>query len=260
MYLLIATGLALASVAAGGIVSLETYIPVARALAVVVAAGLTIGWPLIRLSQLSPAAQEQSVPWAMLKDAALLLIPVQAVFFPQVHLANWDSGVPKSLAIALGGWLLIIGTILSYTLSTDTTLRARLGLTWTDAAHAAFARKVHAREAKRRSLAMAACIGITLAGPVAAVLVGSLAPDRSGSNPSVGSPEPGILLLCSPMGYAADITADRGWSGRSAAAMDTHRRVAWWTLAMGAALWCVPGVAWGHGLVAGGRRHPRRGA
>ena len=81
----------------------------ARALLVVVGVGVTIVWPLLRLSQRGP---DHPVRGA-LQDLFVVLCPVQAVLWPLTLIGRWGWDVTLALSFYISAWALLAGSIVA---------------------------------------------------------------------------------------------------------------------------------------------------
>ncbi len=120
--------------------SAASYEPSVRLMVICLAMGLTIGWPMLRLSQTPSAFPIRQA----LLDLIVLLALVQVVLWPLRLVTTWSPPRTAALDATLAGWALVCGAILAATLGSH-----RRGL---------------------RNLAMAACMGLCLLGPAAAWL------------------------------------------------------------------------------------------
>ncbi|MBY0112547.1 MAG: hypothetical protein K2Y21_06980 [Phycisphaerales bacterium] len=218
MFLMFAALVALGVVLTGGIVSLDAYQPLSRGLVVTIAVGVLIFWPLIRLSQDVP---EEGSILAMLKDLAIVLIPVQAVVWPQMFLARWSLDTLTAMSLALTAWTLLTGAILVIALRTPNT---------------------------RRSLWMLVCLVLAIGGLVGGIAAGISAIDPLRPREPKAAP---AIVLASGVGLISDISADRAWSGSWALTMPQHWTAIKWTFVLA-------GLAWVPALAVGGRPAPRR--
>ncbi|MBX3357041.1 MAG: hypothetical protein KF745_01305 [Phycisphaeraceae bacterium] len=161
------------------------YSPAARTLLVVLAAGLSILWPMTRLSQLPP--DEPSVH-AALADTLLMLIPIQMVIWPLWSLAGWPIAVVAAVASLFLAWGLLIGAVQAI----------------------AFARGEAG--AASRAVWMGTCIVLVVAAPCCATLL-TWAVGASPKWLEMGSPFTSIFAL-SGSGYSGPTTAVTGiqWS------------------------------------------------
>ncbi|HEX8876670.1 MAG TPA: hypothetical protein VF777_07985 [Phycisphaerales bacterium] len=226
MFLMFAALVALGVVLTGGIVSLDAYQPLSRGLVVTITVGVLVFWPLIRLSQDVP---EEGSILATLKDLAIVLIPVQAVVWPQMFLARWSLDTLMAMSLALTAWTLVIGAILVLALRVPNT---------------------------KRSLWMLLCLVLALGGLVGGIAAGVSAIDPLRPREPNAAP---AIVLASGVGLISDISADRAWSGSWALTMPQHWTAIKWTFVVAALVW-VPGL-WlgGRGSRRGGGRDAGRG-
>lgn len=218
MFLMFAALVALGVVLTGGIVSLDAYQPLSRGLVVTITVGVLIFWPLIRLSQAVP---EEGSILAMLKDLAIVLIPVQAVVWPQMFLARWSLDTLTAMSLALTAWTLLMSAILVIALRAPNT---------------------------RRSLWMLVCLVLAIGGLVGGIAAGISAIDPLRPREPKAAP---AIVLASGVGLISDISADRAWSGSWALTMPQHWTAIKWTFGLA-------GLAWVPALLVGGRPAPRR--
>jgi len=201
--------IALGMVLAGGIITLDAYQPLSRGLVVTLAIGVMVFWPLIRLSQ---AAPDESAPVSVLKDLAIVLIPLQAVVWPQMVLARWTPDIVLATSLAMIAWAFLIGGLLA--------MGTRSNRTW-------------------RSAWMAAIVALVVGGATISILAGQVSPDLLRPRHADAAP---ALVLASGAGLVADISADRSWSGSWALAMPEHWRAIWCTFAAAAIAWITTAV------------------
>jgi hypothetical protein len=209
IYLMLGSIIALGVVLAGGIITLDAYQPLSRGLVVTLAIGVMIFWPLMRLSQ---AAPHESAPIAVLKDLAIVLIPLQAVVWPQMVLARWTPDIVLATSLAMIAWAFLIGGLLA--------MGTRSNSTW-------------------RSAWMAAIVALVVGGATLSILAGQVSPDLLRPRHADAAP---ALVLASGAGLVADISADRSWSGSWALAMPEHWSAIWCTFAAAAVVWIVSAV------------------
>ncbi len=120
--------------------SAASYEPSVRLMLICVALGITIGWPMLRLSQAPSAFPVRQ----SLLDLIVLLALVQVVLWPLRLVTTWSPPRTAALDATLAGWALLCGAILAATLGSH-----RRGL---------------------RSLAMVDSTGVCLLGPLGAWL------------------------------------------------------------------------------------------
>ncbi len=206
IYLMLGSIIALGVVLAGGIVTLDAYQPLSRALVVTLTVGVMVFWPLIRLSQ---AAPPEGSRLAVLKDLAVVLIPLQAVVWPQMFLARWNINIVEATSLAIIAWGLLVGALL--------VIAIRSNMTW-------------------RSAWMLLVVVLAIGGAGIAIVSGLTSPDL------LRPRRPGAahtLVLASGAGLVADISADRSWSGAWALVLPEHWRAVRWTYGVAGASWVV---------------------
>lgn len=149
IYLLIAVGGSLLWLSRSTVISTSTYGPAARIMLLVVAAGATVLWPMVRLSQASPRG---SAVRAALADVVVVLFPMQMILWPLVMLAQWPLGIVGALALMCTLWVLLTGGLIA------------IGTSGGRAARAPSSRDLFVR-----AIWMAVCITIVSAAPTAAL-------------------------------------------------------------------------------------------
>jgi hypothetical protein len=93
-----------------GVLAASAYGPAARIMLIVIAAGATILWPMVRMSQLPPPSRPVA---AAFNDLVVIVMPVQVVVWPLAFLANWPVKVVAVLAAMLLVWPLLTGGLLA---------------------------------------------------------------------------------------------------------------------------------------------------
>lgn len=91
-------------------VTIGTYSPAARIMLVVVAAGMVLLWPMVRLSQERPRGSPVA---AALADWFVIQLPVQMVVWPLIVLANWPVGTVGALSALFALWGLLVAGVLA---------------------------------------------------------------------------------------------------------------------------------------------------
>lgn len=110
LYLFTATAMTFAAITGVGGLTLDVYRPALRILLMTVAAGVIVVWPMIRLSQTGPA---ESAAVASLKDLFAIVVPLQAIVWPQWVLAAWPVSVIAGLAGTLTAWAVLASGVLA---------------------------------------------------------------------------------------------------------------------------------------------------
>lgn len=209
MFLAVATMLALGSAAATGIVTHDVYRPAVRSVLALIAIGLTVLWPMMRLSQTIPESGTRA--W-IAKDLVVLLAPTQAVVWPQgfFFLAWWPWSVVAAISAMLAAWTATSGAVLA--IACDRIVRSH---------------------SPSRTPWMAAVVCVSLLGPV--ITLGVLpAPRTNGAD---------VRLMTSAATGVFELGRDRPWTGRAAAVYPGHWYAIGGTFAVAAALWLVPVMA-----------------
>lgn len=218
-YLFAATLLTLASVGGAGYVPPEVYRTAARVLLVLLVTGITVVWPMIRLSQSAP---ERGGFAPAVQDLLIVLAPAQAVVWPQWLLAGWSLPVVGALSAMLAAWGMLAGSILALALS-----RPAAG----PAARVAW---------------MIFFIALTVGGALPTLL------ERREALP-VDEPSRGrAAWMLSPVTAVYEITRDRAWTGRVADVGPVHWIACAWVAGASLPVWAVA-ASWSRG-----RRRPDR--
>lgn len=174
------------------------------------ALGVTVLWPMVRLSQWPDGRPV----WGSLRDLVVLLVPLQAMLWPQAMwwLARWPAPVIVALDLLLLCWGVLVGGLLAWCQA----LRLR-ALRDPDPARA---------WGPARS-AGAMVLFVLLAGAGAAGALGG-GPLLTGGDLTPPAWRPGWML--SPLTGVFEITRDRTWSGDIARVAPGHL---WLMLAAG---------------------------
>ena len=93
----------------------EVYQYAARTMLLSVAIGLTLLWPMARLSQTVPLREPPAS--AMFKDLLVLLPPTQAVVWAQAAArAGWAIDLIGAMALSLWAWPMLVAAVLAFVL------------------------------------------------------------------------------------------------------------------------------------------------
>ncbi len=214
-FLAIASALTLATLVAQGATGHDVYRPAARALFAVVAVGLTVLWPMLRLSQ---ATARESSAGAVAKDISVLIAPAQAVLWPQAmfFLADWPLKVIGACAALLAAWTLLAGGVLAIALT-----------------HVAFIE--HRRQGQTAGRIRAAWTAVIVVVVAIGPILGIGAPPAGSAAGSATDAD--LPMLASPVTGVLEITSDRSWSGKAALALPAHWRAVGLTFGFAAAVW-----------------------
>lgn len=189
VYLMMLTTLMFAWAGGRGIMSPESFRVSARLTMVLLLVGITLLWPMTRLSQ---AAPQRPLP-STLKDLLIIALPAQALIWPHIWLCRWPVEVVAAAAAAVAIWAVAIGAILA--------------IAW----------GFFGVGNTGRILAMAACVILVVSGAVVALVDASLAAGRT-------PPLAQLPWMYTPLTSIFELTRDRPWSGRSADIGPGHLR------------------------------------
>lgn len=114
MFILVAVAGSVMWVARYAALTSGTYAPAARIMLVVVGVGMTLLWPMVRLSQATPP---RPVPMHALVDTWIVLLPIQVVLWPLVFLAGWPVNIVLGVAANFLAWGLLTGGLLAIALT-----------------------------------------------------------------------------------------------------------------------------------------------
>ncbi|GEM_PF-1710804 len=89
--------------------TLRHYELAALAFITVSAVGVSVLWPMVRLSQLSPARPVRAV----VADLVVVLAPVHAIVWPMPLLTRWPVEIATSMVVVLTGWALLAGLLIA---------------------------------------------------------------------------------------------------------------------------------------------------
>lgn len=193
VYLMVATGLALASIGFRGQVPVDVYRPVVQMLLVTVGVGIVLIWPLVRLSQTRPAV---SGAWAAMMDYFVVILPVQAIVWPQTWLTGWTLEVIGAIAVMLAGWGLLVAGLLAWALGPGTGRDERTRVAGS-------------------AVWMGVIIGLVAVGPLLGQAMGGIGPGASGQGGwGLTSPLTGVHALTTglPVGGMGGSVMTGRWS------------------------------------------------
>ncbi len=212
--LLASIAITLGGVGMLGLLATDVYRPAARRLLVIIMVACVVLWPMLRLSQTPPRRPAR----AFLVDALAILVPLQAIVWPQSlpWMAAWPVEVSACIALWFVGCALVVAG----------------GLAWFFAGE---------RPVCPPWAMMTLFVAVALAGVIACAVRPAAELD--------GDPQRSldVWMMASPVTGVWEVTEDRGWSGDAARVSAGH----WW--AVGAVFLLAAG-AWGACLVRRGRR------
>lgn len=217
-------------------VTAEGYREGARMLVTVISIGITLLWPMLRLSQLPPVGGGTAM---VIKDLIILLIPLQAVLWPQVVITGWTVSAVAATDLLLVSWALLVGAMLAIAVGPGR--RPRLGEQTLDADYQA--RKIGL---DRTFWMLGLLVGVSL-GPVLLLTLQSVG--------RASSEDVQLLLrMSSPLTAPWEMLKSRIWTGQHAVVGGAHWRAAWMTACLAVSAWILVGIIRG----AGGAKLARR--
>ncbi|MEL6498499.1 MAG: hypothetical protein AAF937_03825 [Planctomycetota bacterium] len=215
-YLFLVAGSVYAAIGNPAFASAEGYRLASKVLLTMVGVGLLAVWPVLRLTQSAAIAGGVA---ATLRDVAIVLIPMQALIWPQSLITGWSVSSVGAVALVLVAWTLIIGAVIA-----AATGPAR----GHPRAQGALGESPHPVSALGRTAAMATILVLGVSGPAAAIFV-----------PPGETELRSLLAVCSPVSAPWELFADRSWIGRRAVTLPEHWKPVLLTLILGVAAWGV---------------------
>ncbi|MEZ6233220.1 MAG: hypothetical protein R3B68_03425 [Phycisphaerales bacterium] len=101
--------------AVGGRLDMDVYRHVLRQGLMAIITAIVVAWPLVRLSQVRPRG---GGVLSAFKDLLIVVVPLQAVLWPQVLLAHWPIEVVAALSATMAAWALLVGAVIALALGT----------------------------------------------------------------------------------------------------------------------------------------------
>lgn len=239
LYMLAAITVSLSPIGATGLLSVDTYRPSARLLAALMAMGIAVVWPMVRLSQVRPRLPGR----AAAQDLIIVMVPVAAMCAAQAApwMAGWPWTAGVAMALGLFGWSLVVAGILLHAFASE------LRRDPTPSPRPPSDRETdegvrRAPDVGIRISAMVILMALAISGPLVSALGYLPASSVQGGNGLRAD----WAMMASPVGFALEVAKDRVWTGRAAAVGSDH----WWGVAGIAAAGVV--------LVVTGRARRRR--
>lgn len=217
LFLFAATLITFVAAQSAGIGDRSLVRSAAQMLVFAAALGLTVLWPMARLCQ-APDTHPVS---GTAKDLLVLLIPLQAMLWPQAMwwLARWPLAVIGAADLVLVSWAFFVGGLLAC-FQAARARRARAGQQW---------------GASQNVTAMVLIVLIVATGALAALSDGP--PPLSGADVVPPSIRPAWLL--SPFTAVFETTRDRAWSGTTASVTPGHILASFLTALFGLPGWLL---------------------
>lgn len=215
IYLMGISALMFSRLSAGLSISPSISQPASREMLVLASVGLGVLYPLVRLSQRSARRPIRSA----IRDAVVLLVPLQAVLWPQllIVLGGWNLDVVLALVAHFAAWTLVATGLVAI-------------------AHIVVERDDGAHRNLRRAVAMVAILGAMLVAPAIELIT------LRGAHAGLRDANPGLML--SPITGVIEITRERAATGVAASVGPLHFRLIAGVACVGLALMLLAG-AWG---------------
>ena len=201
----------------------EGYREGIRTLITVIALGITVLWPMLRLSQASAIGGGIVV---VAKDLVILLIPLQAVIWPQALITGWSFSSVAASAIVLVAWALIVGALLAVALGTGRRVRAD---------ERPLEGATHRGSGLERTYWMLSILALVFAGPV--LMLGLRAVSGTSEDDLAR-----LLRMSSPLTAPWELLRDRIWTGQHAVIDGAHWRMVWMTLCLAVMGWILVAI------------------
>jgi len=201
-------------------VTAEGYRQGARMLITVIAIGITVLWPMLRLSQMSAIG---GGPAVVAKDLVILLVPLQAVLWPQAIITGWTVSSVAATAVVTFSWALIVGALLAIALGPGRVVRTFEGPLEADSRH---------RPGLERTFWMLSILAVVGAGPLILMCLQSIGGATSDDLEL-------LLRMSSPLTAPWELLQDRIWTGRHAVVGPAHWRATWMTACVAVFGWIL---------------------
>lgn len=200
----------------GGVLTFESNRVAARDLLTLVAMGVCVLWPMLRLSQSSPSQgsdreRPASGARASIRDWWVIVVPAQLIIWPQALFTGWPIAVTAAVAAMVGAWALLTAGMLAL-------IFARPGPV----------------PGSVRAVAMAGVMAWLALGPVFGFAATELA-----SGDDASTRDASLWAMLSPMTAVFELTADRFWSGAAATVLGVHWAAIATTALLAAGAWVL---------------------
>ncbi|MEM8756375.1 MAG: hypothetical protein AAGF47_01160 [Planctomycetota bacterium] len=187
-FVMIASAAVYTSIGSPVFASANGYRVASKVLMTVLALGVCAFWPMVRLSQARAARRDVA---AGLKDLAIVLLPVQAFYWPQALLTGWGVESVAAASLLLAAWATGVSACLLAAHRLPPLVSSGRG------------------SAGARAAWTAGMLSLPLIAPL---VIGS----GEGSSPG--------LMLASPLTGHWELLADRAWTGHQTRITDGHWR------------------------------------
>ncbi|MFO0833137.1 MAG: hypothetical protein U0637_14995 [Phycisphaerales bacterium] len=187
-----------------GLLATDVYRPAARRLLIMIMVGSIVLWPMLRLSQIAPRRPAR----AFVVDALAVLVPIQAIIWPQSFpwMAAWPWEVSACVALWFAAWAVAIAGMLTWFFSGRRPACAPWAL-------------------------MVFFVSLAMGGVVAAAARPATDLDAEGLRTFDG------WMMVSPVTGVWELTEDRAWTGLAAQVTSGH----WWAVGWA---WTFALVCW----------------
>ncbi|MCB9845653.1 MAG: hypothetical protein H6811_06675 [Phycisphaeraceae bacterium] len=159
----------------------------------VVVAGMCVLWPMVRLSQVRPAAG--GIACAS-RDLVIILLPAQPIIWPSIWLTRWSVGVVTAIGAVVLAWGLVIGLLLACALG-----RRRIG---------SIPGELNHEGAPMSSGSRGAWLALIIAAPLLGLIPALAVGDLAGATAHLDN-RPSWML--NPFTAILEVTRDRSWLG-----------------------------------------------
>lgn len=203
--------------------SIEAFRPAAQQTMLMLVLGICVLWPVVRMSQAKPRGGGVG---SCARDLVVLLVPAQALIWPQVWLSGWSIGVVVAVSAMLAVWAMLVGGVLALGMGAREGAGGSAGLQQEG-------RRISPR---RRTLVSISCVGLVLGGLLVVLGEQHGIVALSRENPWLDD-RPAWML--SPFTAVFELTRERAWLGVSPGVGRIHWLMVSGVGLLSAALWLV---------------------